>query len=36
MNPEPMHAIEVVSKPANAATLPPGPPGLGIEIKCHP
>ncbi len=36
MNPEPMHAIEVVALPKRAATLPPGPPSLRIEIKCHP
>jgi hypothetical protein len=36
MNPEPMHAIEVVALPKSAATLPPGPPSLRIEIKCHP
>ena len=36
MNPEPMHAIEVVALPKSAATQPPGPPSLRIEIKCHP
>jgi hypothetical protein len=36
MNPEPMHAIEVVALPARAAVVPVGPPGLRIEIKCHP
>ena len=36
MNPEPMHAIEVVALPKTDATLPPGPPSLRIEIKCHP
>ncbi len=36
MKPEPMHAIEVVGKPKNAATLPNGPTDLRIEIKCHP
>jgi hypothetical protein len=36
MNPEPMHAIEVIALPKIAATLPPGPPSLRIEIKCHP
>jgi len=34
MMPEPMHAIEVVSKPPRAATSPKGPPSLRIEIKC--
>jgi len=33
MAPEPMHAIEVVSKPANSR--PEDPPGLRIEIKSH-
>ncbi|MGA9814363.1 MAG: hypothetical protein WBQ64_16370 [Terriglobales bacterium] len=36
MNPEPMHAIEVVELPKSASTLPLGPPSLRIEIKCHP
>jgi hypothetical protein len=36
MKPEPMHAIEVVSKPATAVDRPEDPPGLRIEIKCHP
>jgi hypothetical protein len=36
MKPEPMHAIEVVEKPESAPNLPPGPPSLRIEIKCHP
>ncbi len=35
MKPEGMHAIEVVGKPA-AAPRPEAPPGLRIEIKCHP
>ena len=34
MNPEPMHSIEVVSKPASAVS--EAPPSLRIEIKCHP
>jgi len=36
MKPEPMHAIEVVSKPASAVSRPEDPPGLRIEIKCRP
>ena len=36
MNPEPMHAIEVVEMPGSAANLPPGPSLLRVEIKCHP
>ena len=36
MEPEPMHAIEVVGKPKNTPTAPEGPSGLRIEIKCHP
>jgi hypothetical protein len=36
MEPEPMHAIEVVEKPKNAPTAPEGPSSLRIEIKCHP
>ena len=36
MKPEPMHAIEVVDNPKNAGNLPPGPPLLRVEIKCHP
>jgi hypothetical protein len=36
MNPEPMHSIEVVSKPASAIPRPENPPGLRVEIKCHP
>jgi hypothetical protein len=35
MNPEPMHAIEVVETPRSASNLPDGPPLLRIEIKCH-
>jgi hypothetical protein len=35
MKPEPLHSIEVVEKPKSASTLPEGPPGLRIEIKCH-
>ena len=35
MKPEPMHSIEVVSKPASAVSRPEDPPGLRIEIKCH-
>ena len=35
MNPEPMHAIEVVQAPS-ASSLPNGPPLLRIEIKSHP
>ena len=34
MNPEPMHQIEVVENPREAAS--GGPPDLRIEIKCHP
>lgn len=33
MEPEPMHAIEVVKAPETPDT---GPPELRIEIKCHP
>jgi hypothetical protein len=36
MNPEPMHAIEVVDKPKSAIPLPDAPSSLRIEIKCHP
>jgi hypothetical protein len=36
MRPEPMHSIEVVSKPVNAISHPEDPPELRIEIKCHP
>jgi hypothetical protein len=36
MNPEPMHAIEVVEMPRSAASVPDGPPLLRVEIKCHP
>jgi hypothetical protein len=36
MKPEPMHAIEVISKPAVAAEDVKGPTSLRIEIKCHP
>lgn len=35
MQPEPMHSIEVVSKPASAVSKPEDPTGLRIEIKCH-
>jgi hypothetical protein len=35
MEPEPMHAIEVVEKPKNAEA-PGEPTSLRIEIKCHP
>ena len=35
MKPEPMHSIEVVSKPASAIPRPEDPPELRIEIKCH-
>lgn len=35
MNPEPMHAIEVISMPAKIPDQPEGPPSLRIEIKCH-
>ena len=35
MKPEPMHSIEVVSKPASAVPRPEDPPELRIEIKCH-
>lgn len=34
MEPEAMHAIEVVEKPKDTA--PEGPASLRIEIKCHP
>lgn len=36
MEPEPMHAVEIVETAESAATLPKGPPDLRIEIKCHP
>lgn len=36
MNAEPMHSIEVVAKPASAVPRPEDPPGLRVEIKCHP
>ena len=36
MEPEPMHAVEIVETPESAATLTKGPPDLRIEIKCHP
>ena len=36
MNPEPMHAIEVVDKPKSAGPVPDAPSSLRIEIKCHP
>lgn len=36
MNPEPMHAIEVVEMPAGAESPAGSPPLLRIEIKCHP
>lgn len=36
MEPEPMHAIEVVGTAKNVPAVPEGPPGLRIEIKCHP
>jgi hypothetical protein len=36
MEPEPMHAVEIVDRPGSAATLPKGPPDVRIEIKCHP
>jgi hypothetical protein len=35
MEPEPMHAIEVVEKP-KSADAPGAPTSLRIEIKCHP
>jgi hypothetical protein len=35
MQPEAMHSIEVVSKPASAVSKPGDPTGLRIEIKCH-
>jgi hypothetical protein len=36
MNPEPMHAIEVVDKPKSAGAIPDAPTSLRIEIKCRP
>jgi hypothetical protein len=36
MKPEPMHSIEVVSNPPDAGSRTGDPPGLRIEIKCHP
>ncbi len=36
MNPEPMHSIEVVSWPNDAAEHASDPPELRIEIKTHP
>lgn len=36
MKPEPMHSIEVVSKSPGVGPRPGDPPGLRIEIKCHP
>ena len=36
MGPEPMHSVDILETPESAATLPQGPPGLRIEIKCHP
>lgn len=36
MEPEPMHAIEVVEKPKRAVPVPGSPSSLRIEIKCHP
>src|SRR5260370_37427337 len=36
MNPEPMHAIEVVETPASAAGASQGSTDLRIEIRCHP
>jgi hypothetical protein len=36
MEPEPMHAIEVVEKPKSATTVSGEPTSLRIEIKCHP
>jgi len=36
MNPEPMHAIEVVDLPKTATNRPDAPPLLRVEIKCHP
>ena len=36
MNPEPMHAIEVVEMPKSSASVLDGPPLLRVEIKCHP
>jgi hypothetical protein len=35
MNPEPMHSIEVVDRPASATDPPGSPTSLRIEIKCH-
>ena len=36
MEPEPMHAIEVVEKPKSATVVSGEPASLRIEIKCHP
>ncbi len=36
MNPEPMHAIEVVENPESASGSSKGPNDLRIELKCHP
>jgi hypothetical protein len=36
MNPEPMHSIEVIAWPKDAAAHQSDPAGLRIEIKCHP
>src|ERR1700719_2634653 len=36
MNPEPMHAIEVLENPRSTASAPNGPTDLRIEVKCHP
>ena len=36
MEPEPMHAIEVVENPESAAVHSGEPTSLRVEIKCHP
>ena len=36
MDPEPMHAIEVVDTPRSDANRADGPSLLRVEIKCHP
>jgi len=36
MNPEPMHAIEVVENSASAQPHGEAPTDLRVEIKCHP
>jgi hypothetical protein len=36
MEPESMHAVENADTPEIAAKLPPSPPWVRVEIKCHP